>query len=225
MALRQKLLDVMKQCAFVGKDGYNKFNKYRYITAAKINDTVNSALVEAGIATTAESELLDLREVATKEGKAERLATVKIKITLYDVDSEDTLVISGVGSGQDVGDKGIAKAQTMAVKYAWKDALLIADASDDPDSDSNSDSDGVGEIVPTDRPGGAPAKNPYDKTSNRVVGKCEKCGGKVLERNMYYSHEYYGGKFLCYNCQKKAENHHSEPAPFDDAPVESDVPF
>ncbi|MBQ7198918.1 MAG: ERF family protein, partial [Selenomonadaceae bacterium] len=42
------------------------------------------------------------------------------------------------GSGIDSADKAVAKAQTMAVKYAWKNTLLIADKSDDPDADVNS---------------------------------------------------------------------------------------
>lgn len=213
MALAKKLLSVMTECAHIGKDGYNNFSKYPYVTAAKVNDVVNSALVNVGIATTSKAEIIELREVATKEGKAERLATVKVAITLHDTDSEETLEISGVGCGQDVGDKGIAKAQTMAVKYAWKSCLLIADASDDPDSD------GVGEIVQTSAPGGAnkqaPTSNGWNGDGKKIVGKCEKCGKDVNEKSAAYSKKYHGGKILCYDCQQKLRaNKTAESAPF-----------
>ena len=123
----EKLLQVMSECSHIGRDAQNEEVGYPYVTAAKINDTVNRALTNAGISTTAESKLIDVRNVGEKV-----LATVEVTITLHA--GEETLVIKGVGSGIDEGDKSVAKAQTMAVKYAWKCSLLIADSSDDPDA-------------------------------------------------------------------------------------------
>lgn len=188
MALAKKLLAVMSECGHVAKDGYNSFQKYPYVTAAKVNDLVNAALTKNGIVTATNFDLLELRDVATKDGKPERLATVKAVITLHDTDSEETLTISGLGCGQDVGDKGVAKAQTMAVKYAWKSSLLIDDASDDPDSDASS-------FVRTETPGGKPVKP-------AAVGKCTSCGRDVNEKTADYSKSKFG-KVLCYNCQQK----------------------
>ena len=127
MKLTEKLLRVMQECAHIGKDAVNNEIGYEYVSAAKINDAVNHALTTNGIATTAESKLIDIRNIGEKI-----LATVEVEITLYDGD--ETLKIKGVGSGIDGGDKSVAKAQTMAVKYAWKNSLLIADSSDDPDA-------------------------------------------------------------------------------------------
>lgn len=208
MGLAKKLLEVMVECGHVSKDGRNNYQNYAYVTAARVNDLVNASLTKNGIVTATNFELLELREVSTKEGKAERLATVKAEITLHDVDSEETLTISGIGSGQDVGDKGVAKAQTMAVKYAWKSTLLIDDASDDPDSD--------GGFVRTEKPGGAPVKpatanNGRSGDGTTIAGKCEDCGRDVSAKNAEYSRKYHGGKLLCYNCQQKRRG--------------SDVPF
>ena len=130
MKLTEKLLRVMQECAHIGKDAVNNDVGYEYVSAAKINDAVNRALTNNGIATTAESKLIDIRNIGEKI-----LATVEVEITLYDGD--ETLKIKGVGSGIDSGDKAVAKAQTMAVKYAWKNSLLIADSSDDPDAVNN----------------------------------------------------------------------------------------
>lgn len=125
--MKDKLLKVMEQCGHISRDSYNSEVKYPYVSAAKVNDAVNRALLEVGIATTAESELVDIREVA-----GQILATVAVKITL--TDGNETFTIKGIGSGLDIGDKSVAKAQTMAVKYAWKNSLLIVDSSDEPDA-------------------------------------------------------------------------------------------
>ena len=130
MKLTEKLLRVMQECAHIGKDAVNNEIGYEYVSAAKINDAVNHALTANGIATTAESKLIGIRNIGEKI-----LATVEVEITLYD--GEETLKIKGVGSGIDGGDKSVAKAQTMAVKYALKNSLLIADSSDDPDAINN----------------------------------------------------------------------------------------
>ena len=127
MTLKEKLLQVMQDCAHIGKDAVNDEVGYPYVSAAKINDAVNRALTDNGIATTAESKIIDIRTIDKNI-----LATVEVEITLYD--GEETLKIKGVGSGIDSFDKSVAKAQTMAVKYAWKNTLLIADSSDDPDA-------------------------------------------------------------------------------------------
>lgn len=129
MNLREKLAKVMEQCSHISRDAYNPEVGYPYVTAAKLNDTVNRALTAYGIVTTAETSITDIRTIENKI-----LASVEVVITLYDVDSEETLKIKGVGSGIDGGDKSVAKAQTMATKYAWKDTLLIADSADEPDA-------------------------------------------------------------------------------------------
>lgn len=127
MKLAEKLLNVMKECSHVGKDAVNDEVGYPHVSAAKINDAVNRALTKYGIATTAESKLVNVQTIGEKI-----LATVEVEISLHD--GEEILKIKGVGSGIDTTDKSVAKAQTMAVKYAWKNSLLIADSSDDPDA-------------------------------------------------------------------------------------------
>jgi hypothetical protein len=74
----------------------------------------------------------------TNTGKAEHLATVEVKILLVDADSGESIEIKGLGSGQDNGDKGIMKAQTAAIKYAWMLTLNIS-TGDDPEADSTVD--------------------------------------------------------------------------------------
>jgi len=137
MTLAEKLLKVMKTCAVIGKDSTNDEGGYSYVSAAKLNAAVNKALTENGIVTLASTKIETLTPVEIN-GHTETLASVIVTIKLVNADdANDTLTISGAGSGIDAGDKAIAKAQTMAVKYAWKDTLLIADKDDDPDANTN----------------------------------------------------------------------------------------
>ena len=137
-AIAKKLVQIMSDCAYVQKSGTNDFHRYRYATAADVLEKVNASLVKHGVAVTAQAELIDLREVTTAKGNIERLATVRTTITLIDADSGESMVCSGIGSGQDPGDKASMKACTASIKYAWLMTLAIA-TGDDPEADAGVD--------------------------------------------------------------------------------------
>ena len=137
-AIAKKLVQVMADCAYVHKSGTNEFHRYRYATAADVLEKVNASLVKHGVAVTAQAELIDLREVTTAKGNIERLATVRTTLTLVDSDSGEAMVSSGIGSGQDPGDKASMKACTASLKYAWMMTLAMA-TGDDPEADSTVD--------------------------------------------------------------------------------------
>ena len=111
-AIAKKLVQVMSDCAYVQKSGTNDFHRYKYATAADVLEKVNASLVKHGVAVTAQAELIDVREVTNAKGNIERLATVRTTLTLVDSDSGETMVCSGLGSGQDPGDKSSMKACT-----------------------------------------------------------------------------------------------------------------
>lgn len=133
-----KLVKVMADCSYIQKSGTNDFHRYKYATAADVLEKVNASLVKHGVAVTAQAELIDLREVPTAKGNIERLATVRTTLTLVDSDSGESMVCSGVGSGQDPGDKASMKACTASLKYAWMTTLTMA-TGDDPEADSSVD--------------------------------------------------------------------------------------
>ena len=99
---------------------------------------MNAALVEHGLASLVIPELISLEEVKTAKGNIEHLATVKVNITLIDRDSDESVLITGIGSGQDSGDKAVMKAQTAAIKYAYMLSLSIS-TGDDPEADARTD--------------------------------------------------------------------------------------
>ena len=133
MGIAEKFLKVMVACRKLTYDSNNEEVGYKYVSAAKVNAAVNAALAENGIISCARATVNEVREF-----KDEMMATVSVEIALKDVNNpEEVLIIRGVGQGIDAGDKAVAKAQTMAVKYAWKNSLLIAEAGDDPDANQN----------------------------------------------------------------------------------------
>lgn len=137
-SLAKKLVQVMKDCGYVQKDGNNQVQHYKYASSAAILEKVNTSLVQHGIATLTSSEILSSTTEKNDKGRIERYVTLRMMITLVDTESDQTYTISGIGSGIDWGDKAIAKAQTMASKYAWMMALNIS-TGDDPEADERID--------------------------------------------------------------------------------------
>ena len=136
--IASKLVKIMADCAYIQKSGNNEFHRYKYATAADVLEKVNASLVKHGLAVTAQAELIDLRDVVTQKGNTERLATMKTTLTLIDSESGETVFCSGIGSGQDPGDKAAMKACTASLKYAWMMTLAMA-TGDDPEADTGVD--------------------------------------------------------------------------------------
>ncbi len=196
--LAKKLLNVMDACSHVLKNGENSFHHYKYATSADVLEKVNAALVENGLCSIAVPEILDVVEVTNLKGNIERLATVKMDILLIDKDSGETVTLTGIGSGQDGGDKAVMKAQTAAIKYAYMLSLAIS-TGDDPEADGKTDESG-GTV--------AKIKQGTRKETPKAVAAgqaCEKCGGVISDRVGRYSMRKYG-KSLCMDCQKELQN-------------------
>ena len=185
--LAKKLVDVMKDCGHVSKNGSNDFHKYKYATAADVLSLVNDSLTKHGIMSAVDSNLLEMREVTTAKGNSERLATVETIVTLTDSDSGESVKIKGLGSGQDAGDKSVAKAQTMAIKYAFLLSFAIS-TGDDPESDTHTDEVMTGN------------KNNFQPSSHHSL-TCSDCGKSISQKIADYSQSKFG-KFLCFDCQQ-----------------------
>lgn len=183
--LAKKLVEVMKECEHVAKNGSNSFHNYKYATAADVLQLVNSSLTKYGIMSAVETNLIEMREVTTAKGNSENLATVETIITLTDSDSGEQIKIKGLGSGQDAGDKSVAKAQTMAIKYAYLLSFAIS-TGDDPEADAHTD-----EVMNGN-------KNNFQSKSLA----CSDCGKSVSQKIANYSQAKFG-KILCYDCQQE----------------------
>lgn len=189
--IAKKFIEVMKECSHVAKNGTNEFHKYKYVTAADVLEKVNASLTKHGLASVVATNLLNTKEVTTSKGNKEQLVTVEVTVTLIDSESGETLTLKGLGSGQDAGDKSIAKAQTMGIKYAYLASLAIA-TGDDPEADSHTD-----EVM---QPKPAQVKNNTPPTL-----ACQDCGSAISQKVADYSKAKFG-KFLCYECQRSQQS-------------------
>jgi len=201
-ALAKKLITVMKDCRYVMKKGENKYHGYTYATSADVLEKINTAFVQYGIASAAVPELLRLDDITTAKGNVEKLATVRMDIQLTDMESGETVQITGLGSGQDVGDKAVMKAQTAAIKYAYLLSFAIS-TGDDPEADCHTD-----EITAA----------PEEKTAHRHQMQsvpnltrqstrqpvCSVCGTVITEKVLQFSKDKYG-RALCMDCQRSVK--------------------
>lgn len=129
--LAGRLSKAAQAAAYVQKQGRNAHFNYKYATAADVLEKVNAALTAQGICTTVDVDLL-----AATERARDTLYTVKVRVHYRHAGEE--VVSEAIGQGADNADKGIAKAQTMAMKYAHIQALMIA-TGDDPEEDHETD--------------------------------------------------------------------------------------
>ena len=184
--IAKKFVEVMRECSHVAKNGTNDFHKYKYATASDVLEKVNAALTKHGIASVVTPSLLSMQEITTAKGNTERLATVEVTVTLIDSESGETLTLKGLGSGQDLSDKSVAKSQTMALKYCYLNSLAIA-TSDDPEADRHTD-----EVM-------QPPAQVKNNSANALT--CHDCHSPISQKVADYSKTKFG-RFLCLDCQR-----------------------
>ena len=190
--LSKKMVEVMKDCRHIAKNGTNNFHGYKYATSADVLEKVNVALTKYGISTVVTPNLLKFQDVTTAKGNLEHLAIVEITATLTDSESGEIITLKGLGSGQDAGDKSVMKAQTAALKYCYLLSLAIA-TGDDPEADTATDESTISNTAPP------PIKPP---ARNNLI--CHDCGAEISQKVSEYSKNKFG-KFLCFNCQRTAQ--------------------
>ena len=211
--LAVKLIEAMKLCKYVMRNGVNTFHKYKYATSADVLEKVNAAFTKQGIATIVVPEIIKDEAVTTAKGTVEHLVTVKIEVTLVDKDSGETAIFRGFGSGQDATDKAVMKAQTAALKYAYMLSLAIA-TGNDPEADEKTDENMNVSKPDVPLQGKVEVKTdtlpPIPKESSGGIRKpampkggyrCYDCGVKITDKVAEFSFQKYG-KCLCMECQK-----------------------
>ena len=186
--IASKLIQVMAECSQIPKNGVNDFHHYKYATSADVLEKVNSALVKHKLASVVTPEVLQASEVLNSKGNAEQRVTVRVAITLVDAESGESVLLVGLGSGQDVGDKAVMKAQTAAIKYAYLMSLAIS-TNDDPEADSRTDE------------GMSNAQGRGSGSSAGKVVRCSDCDMPITPGVEKVSVNKFG-RPLCMKCQK-----------------------
>lgn len=150
--IANKLIQVMEKCGYIQKDSQNKEQKYKYVSAAAVSEKINTALVETRLVSIPRFSIVSEKEKTTKNGAVWQLVTVQCVLHIVDADSGESVSVTSLGCGTDMGDKAVAKAQTMALKYAWLTALNI-ETGDEPEADERTDQ----QEFYSNQPGQAPA--------------------------------------------------------------------
>lgn len=200
--LYEKLSLAMKSCSYIEKTGENTFHGYSYVTSSDVLERVNDALTSVGLITAVTPTLLDLREVQTAKGNIDKHATISVTISIIDIETGESVQISGIGSGQDSGDKAIMKAETAAIKYAYMLSFCIA-TGDDPEADNNTDLNTQATPPPKVSIARERAKMNQPIVTNDL--HCADCGCTISSKVSSFSKQRYHMP-LCMNCQK---NHQS----------------
>jgi len=131
MNLYQRLNEAMKLASYVFKDGMNEHQRYKYVTHDAVTKVAREALMEVGvkaIPTDLEVQRFpELKSVTT---------LLKMSVDFINVDDpEDHREIISYGEGTDNQDKGIGKAKSYALKYAYL-KILGLETGLDPEQDS-----------------------------------------------------------------------------------------
>ena len=134
----EKLIKVSEAVDYIQKDKDNKEQRYKYVSAAAVLGKVQAALIANRLASIPKFKIVNQRDKTTKSGAVWDVVTVECELTILDADSDEKIIAISLGGGTDSGDKAVAKAQTMALKYAWMTALNI-ETGDDPEADPATD--------------------------------------------------------------------------------------
>ena len=132
-----KLARIMLSLPEIKPEGRNQHFGYGFIKDTQISGALRPRMAKEGLMVI--PEVLDEHWIETKTSKGgiSYVTKMKIRFTVIDGDSGDSVTGVGVGYGDDAGDKGANKAFTAAMKY-WLMKLFQIGGEDNED-DSRAD--------------------------------------------------------------------------------------
>lgn len=157
---------VKAEIPYLEKDGKNTHFRYAYVSAEAVKAAVSRASAKVGLAWSTHLAILEKDAVGNQ-------TRYTIMCTLTFLHGTASLVVVGLGQGQDPGDKGIMKAQTAALREALKNAFCIPGGDFDPESDEETDK--TAKTAPTGKAIFDPSK------PNKRVSRGEEADTKIDE--------------------------------------------
>lgn len=128
----QALSAVMEDVRAVGKDGFNQAQSYKFRGIDAVVNAVGPALRKHGVVVVPSVQHLAYRDVQTSTGKPSRECTVRVRYTFHGP-AGDSIECETPGESLDSGDKGAAKAMSVAFRIALLQALCLPTDDVDPD--------------------------------------------------------------------------------------------
>lgn len=130
-----KLSKAMCSVKGVEKDQTNDYQKYDYQSESAIKHAVKTALEKEGLVIIPKIEIINQYDRKSTKGNIKHF--VDVMGTFVITDGHESYVGTMPGSGQDTGEKAVAKASTSAQKYFYKQLFNISDKDEDPDGDDS----------------------------------------------------------------------------------------
>jgi hypothetical protein len=131
-----KLARIMASLPELKPEGKNDHFKYTFIKDTQISGALRPRMAAERLMLIPEVLEEEMLEVPTKNGRS-FLTKLKVRFTIIDGDSGDSVSGVGIGYGDDSGDKGANKALTAATKY-WL-IKLFQIGGEDLESDGRAD--------------------------------------------------------------------------------------
>jgi len=123
----QRLNAVMTELAYVQKENKKVNNQYTFVSHDAVTAAVRGPMVKFGI--------LPIPTVIScvREGN---MTIMELQVDFVNIDKpDDRVVTTSFGYGIDPQDKGVGKARSYAIKYAYLQQFALA-TGDDPERDS-----------------------------------------------------------------------------------------
>lgn len=123
---------VMGDVQGIAKTSRNQQQGFNFRGIDAVMNTVGPALRKHGVVIVPEDVVATYRDAQTTTGKAIREVTVRVTYRIHGP-AGDSITMQAIGESLDSGDKGSAKAMSVAYRVALLQALTIPTDEPDPD--------------------------------------------------------------------------------------------
>jgi hypothetical protein len=147
-----KLANIMASMPTLKPEGRNTFHNYAFIKDTQVSGAVRPRMAKAGLVLIPDVIEESWVETKTAKGGTSWVTKLKVKFTIIDAESGESISGHGIGYGDDSGDKGANKAFTAAEKYWLMKTFQIGgeDLEDDEQTDKRSAERQAGQLMQAD---------------------------------------------------------------------------
>lgn len=176
--VHQLLNRVMKDVRGVGKKGRNTQQNYSFRGIDDVLNAAGPAFREHGIVTIPMLQSVAYRDVKTTTGKAAREVTVEVRYEFYGPRGDFVPAVVP-GESLDSGDKGVAKAMSVAYRIALIQVLALPTTERDPDTQSWERGTGAVDVsvAADDREQARPSREELLEQVNSVAAQVQEARG------------------------------------------------
>lgn len=138
--LEQAIQSVMAKIRWIQRKQVNGVS-YPVLLEDKVLEALHPEFLRYSLSIAPSKVKVALSETFTDaKGRVWNRVILTVRYTLTHGPSGQQKTIEAIGEGSDIGDKASAKAMTMAIKYALRQAFFVRTGTDDPDKTPSEES-------------------------------------------------------------------------------------